>query len=138
MVQVASFELPSLGFQYLATGGEPVLRRFVWFFVALPAALVLITLALANRHGVRLVLDPFRPADPVISLVLPFYAYLFAALLIGIVIGGTAAWMTQARWRRSARQREAEANRWHAEADRLTRERDRNVEASRRLAPAGH
>ena len=51
-------------------------------------AIVLLTLAVANRHGVRLVLDPFRPDEPVLSLVLPFYAYLFGALLIGIVIGG--------------------------------------------------
>jgi hypothetical protein len=83
------------------------------------------------------VLDPFRPADPVISLVLPFYAYLFGALLIGVVIGGAATWMTQAGWRRNARQRAAEAHRWQAEADRLTRERDRELEASRQLVPAG-
>ena len=114
-----------------------MLRRIVWFFVAFPVAILLITLAFANRHGVRLVLDPFRPADPVISLVLPFYAYLFGALLIGVVIGGAATWMTQASWRRNARQRAADAHRWQAEADRLARERDRNLEASRQLAPAG-
>lgn len=114
-----------------------MLRRIVWFFVAFPVAILLITLAVANRHGVRLVLDPFRPADPVISLVLPFYAYLLGALLVGVVIGGAATWMTQAGWRRNARQRAADAHRWQAEADRLTRERDRNLEASRQLAPAG-
>jgi uncharacterized integral membrane protein len=111
-----------------------VLRRIAWIVVGFPAALLLVTLAVANRHGVRLVLDPFRPADPVVSLVLPFYVYLFGALLLGVVIGGTATWMTQARWRRSARNRAAEAQRWHAEADRLSRERD--LQASRQLAPA--
>lgn len=109
-----------------------MLRRIVWFALALPVAVVLVTLAVANRHAVRLVLDPFRPADPVISLVLPFYAYLFAALLTGIVIGGFAAWRGQARWRSSARQRAVEARRWQAEADRLGRERE--LEASRQLA----
>lgn len=112
-----------------------MLRRFVWFFLALPAAALLVTLALANRHGVRLVLDPFRPSDPAVSLVLPFYAYLFAALVAGVVIGGIATWMTQSRWRRSARQRAAEADRWHAEADRLNRQR--TAETSRELATAG-
>jgi uncharacterized protein HemY len=110
-----------------------VLRRLIWLVVAFPAAVVLITLAIANRHRVRLVLDPFRPADPTISLVLPFYAYLFAALLLGVVIGGLATWLTQAQWRRNARQRSAEAHRWQAEADRLSRERDRDLEASRNL-----
>jgi len=114
-----------------------VLRRIVWFVVAFPIAILFVTLAVANRHGVRLVLDPFRPTDPVLSLVLPFYAYLIGALLIGVVLGGVATWIGQARWRRNARQRAAEAYRWHAEADRLSRERDRNVESSRALAPAG-
>lgn len=113
-----------------------MLRRFVWLVVALPMAVVLVTLALANRHAVRLVLDPFRPADPALSLVLPFYAYLFGVLLVGVLIGGLATWATQSRWRRSARQRAAEAQRWQAEARRLTSERDRNVEASRQLATA--
>jgi hypothetical protein len=109
-----------------------MLRRILRFGVALPVAVVLVTLAVANRHAVRLVLDPFRPADPVISLVLPFYAHLFTALLTGIVIGGFAAWRGQARWRSSARQRAAEARRWQAKVDRLGRERD--PEASRQLA----
>jgi Zn-dependent protease len=111
-----------------------VVRRIVWIVVAIPAGLVLVTLAVANRHSVRLVLDPFRRADPVIALELPFYAYLFGALLVGVVIGGMATWMSQARWRRAARHRAVEAQRWQAEADRLGRERE--LEASRQLVPA--
>jgi uncharacterized integral membrane protein len=113
-----------------------VLRRVIWIAVGAPIALLLITLALANRHSVRLVLDPFRPDNPVISLVLPFYVYLIAALLVGVILGGIATWLSQARWRRSARQRGAEAYRWHAEADRLSRERERITDPSRQLAPA--
>ncbi len=115
-----------------------MLRRLIWFVVALPAALLLVTLALANRHPVRLALDPFRPGDPTVSLVLPFYAYLFGMLLVGVIIGGMAVWLTQARWRRSARHRAAEASRWQAEATRLTREREREVEASRHVRLVSH
>ena len=113
-----------------------MLRRVIWTVVAFPIGLVLVTLAVSNGHRVRLVLDPFRPDDPVLSLVLPFYLYLFGALLIGIVIGGMATWFTQARWRRIARRRGAEAVRWQAEADRLSRERDKQLSAVRQLAPA--
>jgi hypothetical protein len=110
-----------------------MLRRFVW----IPVAVLLLTLAVANRHGVRLVLDPFRSDEPVLFLVLPFYAYLFGVLLLGIVIGGLATWVAQARWRRTARRRAAEARRWQAEADRLSRERQAQVAtAGRQLAPA--
>jgi hypothetical protein len=93
---------------------------------------------------VRLVLDPFRPDDPVLSLVLPLYVYLLGTLLIGIIIGGIATWMAQARWRRTARRRTAESMRWQAEADRLTRERQAQaapggsswqLAASRRAGP---
>ena len=104
--------------------GSPMLRRIVWLLVALPAALLLVTLAVVNRHDVRLVLDPFRPDKPVLSLVLPFYVYLFGTLLLGVVLGGIAVWLTQARWRRSARVHGKSAVRWRAEVDRLTRERD--------------
>lgn len=115
-----------------------MLRRFSWVLVAFPVAVLLVTLAVANRHGVRLVLDPFRPDEPVLSLVLPFYAYLFGVLLLGVLVGGSTMWLTQAHWRRTARRRAAEARRWQAEADRLTRERQAQVAATgRQLAPAG-
>jgi len=112
-----------------------VLRRAWKYLLGLPVAMLLLTLAVINRHGVRLVLDPFRPEEPVISLVLPFYVYLIGMLLIGILIGGLATWVTQARWRRSARRRGAEAVRWQAEADRLARERQAAVSPDRQLAP---
>lgn len=110
---------------------SPVLRRIVWFPVALVAAVLLVTLAVANRDPVRMVLDPFRPDAPVISLTLPFYAYLLGALTIGVVLGGIATWLTQGRWRKTARLKSQDAMRWQAEADRLARERDSQVSALR-------
>ena len=74
-----------------------MLRRVLSLLVALPISILLVTLAVTNRHDVRLVLDPFRPDDPVLSLVLPLYVYLLGTLLIGIIIGGIATWMAQAR-----------------------------------------
>ena len=82
-----------------------MLKRILWLCVAFPVAALLVTLAVANRHSVRLVLDPFRPETPVLSIVLPFYGYLFGALLIGVLLGGTATWLSQSRWRRTARTR---------------------------------
>jgi hypothetical protein len=81
------------------------------------------------------VLDPFRPEEPVLSLLLPFYVYLFGALLIGMVVGGTCVWLRQAQWRRTARQRAAEAQRWRAEAGRLGLERQAQF-AARQLSAA--
>lgn len=111
------------------------MRRIVWLLIALPAGLLLVTLAVVNRHDVRLVLDPFNPETPVISLVAPFYVYLFFTLLIGVLLGGTATWLSQARWRRSARTQGKAAAQWQAEADRLKREREAQAAAqSKQLA----
>lgn len=120
-----------------------MLRRIVWLLIAFPVGVFLVTLAVVNRHQVQLVLDPFNPETPVVALSMPFYAFLFIALLLGVLLGGTATWISQSRWRRDARVKGRDAARWHAEADRLSRERDAAAQASKvsssrpRLAAAG-
>lgn len=99
-------------------------------------AVILITLFVINRHEVQLVLDPFNPKDPAYALTFPFYWFMFGFLFVGAIIGGMAAWLTQGKWRRTARQRTQEAMRWKAEAERLTRERDANVIERKQLALA--
>jgi hypothetical protein len=111
-----------------------VLKRIVWLLIGFPVGVVLIALAVANRHEARLILDPFRPEAPALSIEMPFYAYILGALLVGVVAGGTAAWLGQGRWRRTARTRTQEAMRWQAEADRLARERDGDVGRGRQIA----
>ena len=107
------------------------MKKALSLLIALPAALVLISLALANRHPVRLALNPFRPEDMVLSIQLPFYAYLLLALIAGVALGGIATWFNQGQWRRVARQRSFEARRWQSESERLTRERDDTVTAGK-------
>lgn len=101
-----------------------MLKRIVTVLVAFPVAILLVALAVINRHEVRMVLDPFKPQSPSLAIELPFYFYLFGALFLGMIVGGVAVWMGQSRWRRTARVRAQEVRRWQAEADRLTRERD--------------
>ena len=94
---------------------------------ALLVAVVLVTLAVANRHEVRLVLDPFNRQAPVVYAELPFYIYLFVMLIVGVVLGSLATWIGQGKWRRLVRLRTHESLRWKGEAERLLRERDANV-----------
>jgi uncharacterized integral membrane protein len=111
-----------------------VLKRILLVLIAFPAAVALITLAIANRQPVQLVLDPFRPEAPLWSVTLPLFAYLIGAMIAGVILGGVAAWLSQGRYRRDARRQSAQAKRWHEEADRLTRERDRAVTPSTQAA----
>lgn len=114
-----------------------MLKRIATLLLAFPAAIILVTLSVTNRQTVRLSLDPFN-VEPVLALQLPLYAYLLLALAAGVLLGGTAVWLNQGRFRRTARARSAEAKRWRAEADRLTRERDTRVASkSRELVVAG-
>jgi uncharacterized integral membrane protein len=115
-----------------------VLKRMVRLLVAFPAAILLITIAVSNRHHVRLILDPFRPDDPALWLDWPLYFYFFAVLVIGVLLGGAATWFGQSHWRRSARSRAQDAMRWRAEADRLARERDERIQESPGRALAVH
>ncbi|MCU0955363.1 MAG: LapA family protein [Hyphomicrobium sp.] len=116
--------------------GPHVLKRILTVLIALPVAAALITLAVANRHAVTLALDPFNPSAPLVSLSLPFYVYLLGALTLGVILGGFSTWMSQARWRRRARNLSAEARRWQSEADRLARERDASIAGRGRDLPA--
>jgi hypothetical protein len=114
-----------------------VIGRVLGLMFGFAAAAMLVTLAVANRHGALMVLDPFNPQDPVIAIELPFYVYLLAMLLFGVVLGGMATWLSQRKWRRMARARTQEALRWKAEAERLSRERDATVASRKQLALAG-
>lgn len=115
-----------------------MLRRALTYLIVFPLAVVLITLGVVNAQYVELILDPFRPDAPALSISLPFYVFLFASVVVGIVVGGWVTWRSQAHWRREARRRTAEAQRWQAEADRLTRERDKMLkEQAAGLQPAG-
>lgn len=114
-----------------------MIARLLWSLGAAAAAVVLIALAVANRHEVRLVLDPFNRQAPVIFAELPFYVYLFAMLIAGVVLGSLATWLGQGKWRRLVRARTHDALRWKGEAERLMRERDAGVaERKKQLALA--
>jgi len=104
-------------------------KRILSLLIGFPLGIILVAIAVSNRQPVDLILDPFRPETPALSIELPFYIYLMTALVIGVVLGGLATWMGQSRWRQTARSQGRRAARWQAEADRLARERDATVTA---------
>ena len=87
-------------------------RLLSWLF-GLPALIILLLFALANRHMVTLSLDPLTPDDPMIAITLPLWAVLFLGILLGLLAGGVATWVRQSKWRKKARacQRDLEMER---------------------------
>ena len=78
--------------------------RIVGWLVLLPLAAVLVVFALANRQWVAVNFDPLSSGTPLIpALDLPLFVVIYAMLIIGIVMGGTAVWLTQGRNRREKR-----------------------------------
>jgi uncharacterized integral membrane protein len=84
-------------------------NRIVLVVILVPLAIILIALAVANREQVAFTLDPFNPGNPGLTLHMPLFFLMFAALAAGMVIGSIATWFKQGRYRKLARQRGLEA-----------------------------
>jgi len=94
--------------------------RFIKNIILFVIAVVLIPLSVANRHTVSLSLNPFDPQDPRLTITeIPLFWVIFASLAVGILVGGLGAWAKQGRWRKEARSKRREADKWHKEADQL-------------------
>jgi uncharacterized integral membrane protein len=88
-----------------------MIRRAATLLVLAALALVLLAFALANRQTVTVSFDPFDQADPALALALPLYQLIFLLLILGVLVGGSAAWLRQAKWRARARRAERVAAR---------------------------
>lgn len=107
------------------------MTRFIKNIILLAVAIVLVPLSVANRHTVSLSLNPFDPQDPRLTIPdIPLFWVIFASLGVGIVVGGIGAWAKQGRWRKEARIKRREADKWHQEADQLREQAD-NADPSR-------
>jgi len=97
----------------------PVLSRILTWLVAVPFGAVVVALSVTNRKPVTVALDPFRPDDPAFAYDVPLFALVLGALVLGIVLGGTAVWMRQGIHRRAARHGRREVARLEGERERL-------------------
>ncbi len=58
-----------------------MVNRFLLILVFVPLAVVLIALAVANRGLSAFTIDPFNPGNPALTVELPLFVLLFAALV---------------------------------------------------------
>ncbi len=93
--------------------------QFLKALLLLPVAIVVVLFAVANRAPVQISFDPFTRPEPLLSITLPLFAVIFAAVALGVVIGGVASWLAQGKHRRAERRFKREARHLRREADRL-------------------
>jgi uncharacterized integral membrane protein len=98
-----------------------MVRKIVTVLILLPLAVIVIALAVANRQSVVISFDPFDQGHPAFAPTLPLYQLMLLLVIAGVVIGGIAAWLRQAKWRRAARLADAQLREARAEVERLRR-----------------
>ena len=92
------------------------MRKILTGVVLIPLGLIFIDFAVANRHPVTVSFDPFGSGDTAFDLPpVPLFAIIITAIIVGVVAGGSATWFRQRRWRRAARQHEADARQARAQ-----------------------
>ena len=97
-------------------------RKLVLAFVVVPLGILLVALAVVNRTPAILVLDPFGGSEPRLSLEAPLFLPLLGAFALGLIVGGIATWLSQGKWRWTARSGAREARDLRRQASRLEKE----------------
>ena len=100
--------MPAHAGRDVPTGVTKLARKIVTAIIVIPLAVVIIAFAIANRQMVTVSFDPFSVTEPAAVVTLPLFALIILLLIIGVLIGGAAAWLRQSRWRSTARRLERE------------------------------
>jgi hypothetical protein len=103
------------------------MTRLLLAILMIIAAAALVAFAIANRASVTVSFDPFDPTAPAYVVTLPLYLLGFAILILGVALGGIAAWFNEGKRRRHRRRLEAELVRVRKEFDSAKREWTRDA-----------
>lgn len=114
-----------------------MIKRVVGWVVLVPLCAALIVFALANRQLVVINLNPLAPPEAIAAtgVGVPMFIVLFVALLVGVVLGGIAAWFAQGPHRRDERHYRRETERLHRELEVARRAPDSPLIRPDELAP---
>ena len=96
-------------------------RKIVTAVIVVPLAVIIIAFAVANRQAVTVSFDPFSTTAPAYSATLPLFVLIFVLVILGVIVGGMAAWLRQGKWRRLARRLEGDVRDLHAEIEAIRR-----------------
>lgn len=98
-----------------------MVQKIVRALVLIPLAIMIIAFAVANRQSVPVSFDPFDRDNPAFAIDVPLYGLILSLVVVGVIVGGVAAWVRQSRWRARARAAEAHMRELRVENERLKR-----------------
>lgn len=99
-------------------------RKFVTYLVLVPLAIVILMFAVANREIITVSFDPFSTVQPALSFTMPLFVLIFILVILGVILGGFAAWLRQSKYRRHVRLLETEVRVLRGEKEALLRRPD--------------
>ena len=73
-----------------------VFRKIVTAIIVVPLVVMIVAFAVANRQAVTVSFDPLSSAHPAYAATLPLFVVIFVVLILGVLIGGVAAWIGRA------------------------------------------
>ena len=104
--------------------------------VLVPIALIIILFAVANRQVTTISLDPFNSETPALALSAPLFLLILLMVMLGVLVGGIAAWLSQGSARTAARGARADAERLRRELQETRLELDLVHREAATRAPA--
>ena len=111
-----------------------MVSRILSFLILVPLAILLVIFCVSNRGPVTVSLDPLGTM-PQFTYSMPLFILMIGAVMVGLILGGTGTWLTQAHYRRKAWKRRNEIERLKRDAD-DARERLRVVTEEKAKAAA--
>jgi hypothetical protein len=69
--------------------------RLSTYAIGVPAVVVAVVVAVANRRTVVFSLDPFSQTSPALALRLPLFLLVFVILGLGVLLGGLASLLSR-------------------------------------------
>ena len=98
------------------------MKSFLKWLFLLPISIGIVMLAIANRHNVTVLLDPFGYDHPDLEITLPLFIVIFGACVVGVIFGGIATWFGQSKYRSAARRARVELSQARNESDMLRKQ----------------
>jgi hypothetical protein len=100
------------------------MKGFLKALILIPIAAIVTLFAVAHREPVTVSWNPLDKADPAYHVTVPLFALLFAAVILGVILGGMGTWLAQGKHRKAARQQARLVDLHRKEIDRLRTDAD--------------